>query len=119
MECNHDARRLTIRRDGILNVDDLVDSVIKMRAMDIWSYRGRVDARQVKAVNVSTAARYTKRKNTEHEGTKEACSSWLRGWHVSLYFLCVLCGENFESVPYFVTTPQAMRAPAFPAGSPL
>lgn len=46
LECNHDKRRVTILRSGILNIDDLVESVIRMRALNVWSYSVLVDARQ-------------------------------------------------------------------------
>ena len=45
-ECNHDRRRLTILRQGIFNLDDLVESVIRMRETNLWSYSVLVDARQ-------------------------------------------------------------------------
>ena len=45
-ECNHDQRRLTILRQGIFNLDDLIESVIRMRATNVWSYSVLVDARQ-------------------------------------------------------------------------
>jgi hypothetical protein len=58
VECNHDTRRLTILRRGILNIDDLIESVIRMRAMNVWSYSVLVDAREA-STNLLPAEAHT------------------------------------------------------------
>ena len=57
LECNHDQRRVTILRSGILNIDDLIESVIRMRALNVWSYSVLVDARQASTNLSATEAR--------------------------------------------------------------
>jgi len=46
-ECDHGARRVTIVRRGILDLETLVGHIARMRELDIWSYSVLVDAQRV------------------------------------------------------------------------
>jgi hypothetical protein len=47
--CDHSSRRVFIVRRGVFTIDDLIDSVRRMRATNVWGYSVLVDAREASA----------------------------------------------------------------------